>query len=120
MGLLRSWSYPGNVRELQNVLERAVALCSGPLVDVADLPSRLASAPAGPVVGAAPPPGGSEPFPGGGINLEALLASAEQGWLVAALSAAGGNKTQAARLLGLSFRSLRYRLAKYGMDSEGE
>ena len=55
-------------------------------------------------------------FPAEGVNLDAILASLEKRWLVAAIDEADGNKTRAARLLQMSFRSFRYRLAKYDLD----
>jgi two-component system response regulator PilR (NtrC family) len=107
---LVAWRYPGNVRELQNIVERAVALCTGRLIRVADLPDRMRA-------GVLPTPAAAvEAFPKGGMDLDRLLAETERVWLNAALKEAGGNKTKAARLLHMSFRSLRYRLAKYGMD----
>lgn len=112
MNCLQSWSFPGNVRELRNTIERAVALCAGSVVTVEDLPDRVRGirkvAPAGEA--------SSFQIDQSGVNLDALLADYERGWLVAALEKADGNKTQAAKLLQTSFRSLRYRLAKYGMD----
>jgi two-component system response regulator PilR (NtrC family) len=59
----------------------------------------------------------NEDFPGEGVNLDAKLAEVEKRWLIAALDRADGNKTSAAKLLQMSFRSFRYRLAKYGLDS---
>ena len=53
-----------------------------------------------------------------GLNLDELLSSIEKKWLVAALEKANGKKTKAAEYLHMSFRSFRYRLAKYGMDTD--
>lgn len=111
MRALRVWHWPGNVRELQNTIERAVALCQGTVIQVEDLPARMQSD--------RPEPAGEEAapaFPEEGVNLDALLAALEKRWLVAALDEADGNKTQAAKLLRMSFRSFRYRLAKYDLD----
>jgi two-component system response regulator PilR (NtrC family) len=115
MRLLRSYPFPGNVRELQNVIERAVALEPGPLLTPGSLPERVQGVMAAPAPDAAPV---EEPI-GEGVDLEARLAAMERGYLERALAAAHGNRTQAARLLGITFRSLRYRLQKFGMD-EGE
>jgi two-component system response regulator PilR (NtrC family) len=112
LDLLRAWSFPGNVRELRNTVERAVALCAGGLVLAADLPAQLTEPRS-----AARPPAAGYSFPEDGVNLDALMADMERGWLTAALDAAEGNKTQAARLLQMSFRSFRYRLAKYDLDT---
>ena len=111
---LQAWDFPGNVRELQNILERAVALCQGSVVLPTDLPERL-------VEGGQPPLKlSTTEIPEGGLNLDSLLSQTERQWLVAALEQASGNKTQAAQLLKMSFRSFRYRLAKYGLDTEPE
>ncbi len=107
---LKAWPFPGNVRELQNTIERAVALCAGPVIGVEDLPPRLARSMSAEVTEEVPR------FPPEGVNLDAMLARFERRWLLAALEASGGNKTQAAGLLGMSFRSYRYRLAKHGLD----
>ena len=113
--LLRAYAYPGNVRELQNIVERAVALESGTLVTAASLPDRLHGGLPHEASEAA-----EEAFPESGIDLEARLSALERRYLERALDAAGGNRTAAARLLGVSFRSFRYRLIKFGMAHEGD
>jgi two-component system response regulator PilR (NtrC family) len=113
--LMRIYHWPGNVRELQNTIERAVALCHGTVVQSEDLPLRMREE------GPPPAPDSETPvFPDEGVNLDAQLASFEKRWLVGALDAADGNKTRAARLLQMSFRSFRYRLAKYDLDSASD
>ena len=113
--LMRIYHWPGNVRELQNTIERAVALSAGAVIQPEDLPARMRD------VGPEVAPATSEPvFPPEGVNLDAELAAFEKRWLVGALDASDGNKTQAARLLQMSFRSFRYRLAKYDMDATGD
>jgi two-component system response regulator PilR (NtrC family) len=107
---LCEYDYPGNVRELANVVERAVTLADGPEISVRDLPPALRS----PGDVAAPPP--SAELPDGGLDLQAHLDGIERRLLEAALVQTGGVKTDAARLLSLTFRSLRYRLAKFGID----
>jgi two-component system response regulator PilR (NtrC family) len=106
--LLLAHDYPGNVRELANVVERAVTLCEDGLVRVADLPPALR----GP---AAAPPAEASALPVAGLDLQAHLDAIEKTLLVQALERAGGVKTEAARTLSLTFRSLRYRLAKFGI-----
>ncbi|MCK6505913.1 sigma-54 dependent transcriptional regulator [Myxococcota bacterium] len=113
MDLLRRYHYPGNVRELQNLVERAVALAAGPQLGVEDLPARLQGG--SPTLRVADPAVPAD-FPPEGVNLDAILAAEEKRWLLKALDAADGSKTNAARLLQMTFRSFRYRLAKYGMD----
>lgn len=111
MRLVEAWSFPGNVRELRNMVERAVALCPGSIVQPEDLPEsiRITATHVEDVVN-------TNEFPGEGFSLDSLLAATEKKWLRMALEKVGGNRTAAARLLNMSFRSFRYRLAKYGMD----
>jgi two-component system response regulator PilR (NtrC family) len=104
---LLAHDYPGNVRELANVLERAVTLCEGGTVRLADLPPSLRDN--RPLVVA----GGAPSLPEGGMDLQAHLDAVERELLQQALARTGGVKTEAARLLSLTFRSLRYRLAKF-------
>ncbi len=100
---LRAHLWPGNVRELRNLIERAMIFCEGTILRLADL--------------ALPPPT-EEPaplsfsLPAGGLQLEDM----EKSLLQQALQRAGGNKTRAAALLGLSRDTLRYRLEKFGID----
>lgn len=100
--------FPGNVRELENLVERAVALEAGEYLTCASLPPQLGCTAAPP---GAPPPALSD----AGIDLEATLTAVERAYLAEALRRTGGNKTEAARLLGVTFRSLRYRLDRLGM-----
>jgi two-component system, NtrC family, response regulator PilR len=107
---LKQYDYPGNVRELQNIVERSVAMSEGSRIGLESLPDRFRSdsfASTESTVDAG--------FPADGVDLERELAALERGWIQKALEAAGGNKTRAADLLGLSFRSFRYRLQKLGM-----
>jgi DNA-binding NtrC family response regulator len=103
--------WPGNVRELENIIERGVALSVGTVIDVADI--RLDVSPSSPAPTAA---NGSTPFPPEGMTLEQF----EDEIIREALRRANGNKSQAARLLGLSRNALRYRLSKIGISDEGE
>ncbi len=105
---LEGYAYPGNVRELENVVERAVALEPGPYLTLESLPLQVRG-------GTASVPAAPGALPAEGIDLEALLEATERRFLEEALERTGGNKTEAARVLGLSFRSLRYRLDKLGM-----
>jgi two-component system response regulator PilR (NtrC family) len=103
--------FPGNVRELENLIERAVALARGPVLDVDVLPASVLERAASARMPAAAPTGS---------NLDEILAGYERGLLTDALQRAGGVKKRAARLLGISFRSFRYRLEKLGLDGEGD
>ncbi len=111
MEKLRAHPYPGNVRELENVIERAVALARGEWIDRESLPPALLHPPAERATGA---------LPQGSVDLDNLVADYERGLLVEALRRAGGVKKRAANLLGISFRSFRYRLEKLGLDDPGE
>ena len=109
---LCEYGYPGNVRELANVVERAVTLADGPEIGVADLPPALRAPAGAPAAPAAP----AAELPHAGMDLQSHLDEIERRLLEQALARSGGVKTDAARLLSLTFRSLRYRLAKYGID----
>jgi len=108
---LFEYDYPGNVRELANVVERAVTLADGPEIQVPDLPPALRAGASAPRAAAAP-----AELPDAGLDLQAHLDGIERRVLEQALARSGGVKTEAARLLSLTFRSLRYRLAKFGID----
>jgi len=109
MRRLLDHSYPGNVRELENVIERAVALSRGGTIEVEALPPSLLRP--GMDGGAR-----SSVLPAEGASLENLVNDYERGLLLEALARAGGVKKRAAKLLGVSFRSFRYRLQKLGLD----
>jgi DNA-binding NtrC family response regulator len=115
---LMEFHWPGNVRELENIIERAVALSAGDTLDLADI--RLDLSPSRPtggdVTSAAMSVGGATAFPPSGVTLEQF----EDDIIKEALRRAGGNKSQAARLLGLSRNALRYRLSKMGVADEAE
>jgi two-component system response regulator PilR (NtrC family) len=109
MRLLVAWRWPGNVRELHNVLERVVTLAEGDAVGADHLPEAIrGQPPSAPAVAAA--------LPDGGMDLQAHLDAIERRILEQALQRASGVKSEAARLLSLTFRSLRYRLAKFGIQ----
>jgi len=106
--VLRAYDFPGNVRELENLVERAVALSGDRPISAELFADHLRR----------PEPPGSVPaeLPAEGISLDGVLASLERRLLEQAIEAAGGVKTEAAKLLGISFRSLRYRLSKLGIE----
>lgn len=101
---LERYSFPGNVRELENVLERAIALCADACIEVDDL--HLEPEEAGGELGVAR---GSE-------TLEDYLNRLERQAILDALEKTEGNRTAAARLLGVTFRSMRYRLERLGIE----
>jgi DNA-binding NtrC family response regulator len=99
-----AYAWPGNVRELKHLVERAVMLARGQVIDVADLGIS-----AGPIAAAA---GGSDPL--NGLTLE----EAERLLIQRALHATSGNVSEAARRLGVSRMTMRYRMEKYGMKGD--
>lgn len=110
--LLMDYHWPGNVRQLENTIERAVALSSGSVIDVNDIQLDTAHRPSlAPSLGAS-----GAPFLPEGMTLEQW----EDEMIREALRRANGNKSQAARLLGLSRNALRYRLGKLGVPDEEE
>jgi len=107
--------YPGNVRELENMIERAVTLALGDRITLDDFAGPSLYGP-GAVASGAP----STPRVGPGFDLDGYLGAIERALLLEALEASGGNRTEAAKLLGTTFRSFRYRLAKYGLGDGDE
>ena len=105
MALLEAYRWPGNIRELENVIERAVALERTPVV----LPDSLPP----PVRGEAPKPDASVVLPDEGFSLEAHVEQIERAYLAEALRRAGSVQSRAAEILGMSFRSFRYYAKKY-------
>jgi len=98
---LEDYPFPGNVRELENVLERALALCSGGEISRDDLQLK-------PVAVDAPDIRG--------LPLEDYLATLERQAILEALEKTRFNRTAAARILGISFRQLRYRMERLGIE----
>ncbi len=108
-GWLLSYSWPGNVRELRNAIERAILLCDGGLIARDHLPAPMVNPELSHNGN-----GSGDPlaFPADGVDLGAL----ERGYLEKALTRSKGNKTKAARLLGLTRAQLYSRLEKYGIQ----
>jgi transcriptional regulator with PAS, ATPase and Fis domain len=105
--ILVGYHWPGNVRELQNIIERACALAKGDVIEPADIHLDTRPVRAGT---------SENHFLPEGMTLEHW----EDEMIHEALRRASGNKSQAARLLGLSRNALRYRLSKIGIPDEGE
>jgi two-component system response regulator HydG len=103
---LLAYDWPGNVRELENCMERAVALCRGPTVHAEELPKKVRDYQSDRVFVTTDEPGGMP-------TLEEL----EKRYVTQVLRATGGNKSQAAKVLGLDRRTLYRRLDKYGIES---
>ncbi len=104
---LMDYDYPGNIRELENIVERCVILETGEkVISAATLPQLLQHQ---------APDSLTTTLPDDGLDLEEVVTKLETDLIGQALQKSHGNKTQAAKLLGLSFRSLRYRLDKYDL-----
>ena len=104
MSALRRYPYPGNVRELENILERATALCVDDRIELEDLQLAVPSAPV--------EEGGAV----AGETLDDHINRVEKQLILDALAKTGFNRTAAARLLGVTFRSLRYRIERLGIE----
>jgi two-component system response regulator PilR (NtrC family) len=112
MTRLSSHHWPGNIRELENVIERAVALEKTPTILADSLPGPLrGQGPAAPVT----KPADVGALPDAGFDLEQHVQSVERRYLAQALERAGGVQVRAAELLGMSFRSFRYYAKKYNL-----
>jgi DNA-binding NtrC family response regulator len=111
--VLTDYHWPGNVRQLENIIERAVALSSGPVLDAGDIHLDARPLPGAPGSAAT---SGSVPFLPEGMTLEQW----EDELIREAMRRASGNKSEAARLLGLSRNALRYRLSKLGVPDEAD
>jgi two-component system, NtrC family, response regulator PilR len=106
MNGLMNYHWPGNVRELENTVERLALLCAGDVVKPEHVPETLRNVrPSSDMV--------DLDVPNEGVDLEELLINAEKTMLRKALARSGGVKTEAAKLLKLTFRSFRHRLRKY-------
>jgi two-component system response regulator PilR (NtrC family) len=109
---LKLYGWPGNIRELENAMERAVALEQSPTILTESLPEQLAGA----AKETEPQPTASpDAFPDAGFDLERHVQGIEREYIAEALRRAGGVKVKAAELLGMSFRSFRYYTKKYNL-----
>jgi two-component system, NtrC family, response regulator PilR len=113
MAVLERYHWPGNIRELENVLERAIVLGAGEMLGVDSLPESVRRE--RPVKGL-----DSVDIPEDGLDLEATLDTIEGRYLQRALDRTGGVQTKAADLLKMTFRQFRYKLQKHHMMRKGQ
>lgn len=115
MDMLKKYDYPGNVRELENIIERTVALEGGATILPESLPPFV-NTPSGRKLASTHEIQITEE----GLDLDKVMGQMEKELLIKAIHAAGGVKKKAAKLLNITFRSMRYRVEKYSLGSIGD
>ncbi len=106
LALLQRYRWPGNIRELENVIERAMVLTDGPAIRATDLPKEVTG-----LSGEA-----AQAFSDPNLPLDEKMARLEQEAIRQTLEAVGWNQTQAAKLLGIKRSSLQYKMKRYGLE----
>lgn len=115
MEMLKKYDYPGNVRELENIIERTVALEGGATILPESLPPFV-NTPSGRKLASTH----EIQITDEGLDLDKVMGQIEKELLIKAIHAAGGVKKKAAKLLNITFRSMRYRVEKYSLGSLGD
>lgn len=115
MEILKNYNYPGNVRELENMIERTVALESGSTILPESLPPMVNTSQGRKMASSNEIEMGDS-----GLDLDKVMGQIEKELLIKAIHAAGGVKKKAAKLLHISFRSMRYRIEKYNLGIVGD
>ncbi len=115
MEILKKYNYPGNVRELENMIERTVALEAGSTILPESLPPMVNTSSGRKMASSNEINVGDD-----GLDLDKVVGQIEKELLVKAIHAAGGVKKKAAKLLKISFRSMRYRIEKYNLGVVGD
>jgi two-component system response regulator PilR (NtrC family) len=108
MALLNNYRWKGNVRELENIIERVILLSDSDVINQESLPEEVRSGSSAEKVA----------VPSGGVDIEQMIVNMERAYLLKALEKTNGVKTEAAKLLKLTFRSFRHKLKKYGIDKK--
>jgi transcriptional regulator with PAS, ATPase and Fis domain len=106
--LLQNYKWQGNIRELENIIERLALLCDGEFIGIEHLPEEIRA-----IESAA-----DVTMPTDGMDFEKLIEDMEKAYLLKALEKTNGVKTEAAKLLNLTFRSFRHKLKKYGIETK--
>ena len=114
---LMSYNYPGNIRELENIIEHSLAVTGQNIITEEDLPAYIRGVPIAEEVKLfeRTAPGGADTFFSRAISLDDELATHEKCLLLGALKRANGVQKRAAELLGINYRSFRHRLEKYSL-----
>lgn len=115
MEILKKYDYPGNVRELENLIERTVALEGGATILPESLPPMVNTSSGRKMASSNEIEIGDD-----GVDLDKVMGQIEKELLIKAIHAAGGVKKRAAKLLHISFRSMRYRIEKYNLGVVGD
>lgn len=115
MDILKKYDYPGNVRELENMIERTVALEGGATILPESLPPMVNTSSGRKMASSNEIDIGDE-----GVDLDKIIGQIEKELLIKAIHSAGGVKKRAAKLLQISFRSMRYRIEKYNLGVVGD
>ena len=100
MRILCDYSWPGNVRQLRNCVDRLVAVVEGPVIHADDLPKEMRTPSARPGV----------------LNLEAAVQETEKATILAALAQCNNHRERTAQILGISVRTLRYKMNRYSLQ----
>ncbi len=106
--MMKNYKWKGNVRELQNIVERSVLLCDTEIIDIDHLSDEIRSGQAAEAVS----------VPQDGIDFEKIMEDTEKAYLLKSLEKTNGVMTEAAKLLNISFRSFRHKLKKFGIDKK--